>query len=484
NYLNTASIASLALLCGTGNRPGRMVARMGGHQRGGMSAAPYPLNLSPEKFPGRRRKPLDLDRWLAAGKVKFAWVVGCTWVNAMAGSIPLFKKMEAMTVKNQHQLHNIDLNQALATFKKRVDSGGLIMVEQSIYLTEQIGNKLADLILPAATWGECDFSRANGERRIRLYSKFMDPPGEAKPDWEIVSLIAKKMGFKGYDWKDSNEIFEEAARFGKKGILNYHPLVFQAKKKGIRGHDLLKSYGTEGIQAPIRLEGGKLEGTKRLLDSTLQLPDTGPEGPTVWIKKLTSFNSQHGKANFIKTPWSLFADFYAEIKPRDGEFWVINGRINEIWQSGFDDQIRRPYIAQRWPENFIELNPIDAEKLNIQSGDYVVVENDRLPIQVGHFMPRDMEDLKYAKIKGKGYIEFVKTQAKAVAIVTQSLRPGTTFMYFLNPKEPANSLVPAVPDPITGNYRYKLGFGKIRKTGESPYKKDLSRMSFASRCIG
>ncbi len=45
------------------------------------------------------------------------------------------------------------------------------------------------------------------------------------------------------------------------------------------------------------------------------------------------------------SPWEWFCDFYDRIKPQDDELWVTNGRINEVWQSAFDD-IRKPYIAQ------------------------------------------------------------------------------------------------------------------------------------------
>jgi arsenite oxidase large subunit len=70
-------------------------------------------------------------------------------------------------------------------------------------------------VLPAATWGEENFTRCNGERRIRLYQKFYDAPGEAQPDWKIVAMLAKKMGFAGYDWKDSNDVLGSFTRGGK-----------------------------------------------------------------------------------------------------------------------------------------------------------------------------------------------------------------------------------------------------------------------------
>ena len=483
NYLNTASLGVLALLCGTGNRPGQVISRLGGHQRGGRSAGKYPIGRSPEKFAGRRRKTLDLDRWVEAGHVRFAYVVGTTWIAGMTASQALMDTFNKLTRLNPHQIASIDKEKIIETLKKRVDSGGMAVVHQDIYLRTPIGSTYADIVLPAATWGEEDFTRSNGERRLRLYQKFYDPPGEAKPDWWIAAQIAKRMGFKGYDWKDSNDVFEESARFGRKSRTNYHPLVWLAKKQGKRAHDLLREYGTTGIQCPIRYEGGKLVGTKRLHDSTLKLPEDGPEGPTVWPKWLTSFKSQTGKANFIKSPWWLFSDFFEFIRPKGDEIWITNGRINEIWQSCFDDVERRPYITQRWPENFIEIHPDDAKPRGIESGDIVLAESDRVPVQTGGFMGRDTKDLLFTKLMENGHIKLTSASVTAVAVVNPMPRPGVTFMYFLHTIQSANSLTPRVADPISNNYRFKLGVGRIRKIGESPYKKSFRTMSFGRRDI-
>ena len=97
NYGNTASFAALALICGSGNRPGRVVSRMGGHQRGWIGAAPYPIDKSPNRLPGRRRQEIDLDRWVESGNVRFAWVIGTTWINAMAASHELYDTFYRMT---------------------------------------------------------------------------------------------------------------------------------------------------------------------------------------------------------------------------------------------------------------------------------------------------------------------------------------------------------------------------------------------------
>ena len=103
-------------------------------------------------------------------------------------------------------------------------------------------------------------------------------------------------------------------------------------------------------------------GTERLHDSTLELG--APEGPTMHHKWLTHFKTQSGKAVLNKSPWELFSDFYERITPdrSKGEMWLTSGRINEIWQSGADD-VRKPYMFNRWPDTWVEIHPDDAERV-------------------------------------------------------------------------------------------------------------------------
>lgn len=501
NYLNTASFSSLGLICGAGNRPGRVISRLGGHQRGWYGAASYPRIFSPEKQTGRRRKEIDLDRWVEAGNLRFAWVIGTTWCQAMAASQEMMDRFRQLTRENEHQITSNDLASARETLVKRVDSGGMVVVHQDIYHREPIGTEFADIVLPAATWGEDDFSRCNGERRLRLYSKFCDPPGEAKSDWWIIAQFARKMGFADYDWKDSNDVFEQAARFGRKGILNYQPLVDYACRAGMRGHELLRKLGTHGIQTPVRYRGelteaeeyrryagsfsaegvtGAIIGTKRLHDHET---DFGvPEGPTVHMKWLSAFNSHSSKGLLHKTPWEVFADFYERITPGADEFWVTCGRVNEIWQTNFDDS-RKSFIRDRWPKQWLEIHPDDAAPLGIESGDLVRIVNDDVLIQTGGFVAVDADDNSYTRLNEAGLIRIGKGAFEAVAVVTDAMRPGVLWTNALWPGSPANSVVHRVPDPITNRYRFKLGKGKLSKLGESPYKRQFKQMSFASRAV-
>ncbi len=483
NYMNTASLAALGLMCGAGNRPGQVISRGGGHQRGGMGAGGGRGWLSPEKFPGRRKKSLNVDRWVMDGEVRFMWTIGLTWYPAMMASDELARRVGELTRGNPNQPKKLDKKHIIEALIRRVDSGGMVLVDSDIYPVAPLNTEHADIVLPAAGWGEVDFTRCNSERRLRLYSAFNDAPGQAKPDWWAIAAFGRKMGFDGYDWKDSNQVFEEASRFSRGGVLSYHVLVTEAKKRGMTGHELLRSLGTEGIQTPIRLVGGKMVGTKRLHDATNDWGEV--EGVTVDQKWLYAFGTHSGKALLLKTAWKDFpgwSDFYEAVKPRayKGEIWVTNGRVNEYWQSGFDDD-RKPYMAARWPHPQIVIHPDDAK--GIESGDFVEVVNDAVYVQTGEPIGVLGKDLTFTELMKNGHIKVTEGRFTAVAIVSAEMRPGVAKAQFNSPKSMANAVCHAVPDPVTGNYRYKLGRGVLRKVGESPYKHDLTAMSLKPRDV-
>lgn len=491
NYMNTASLASLGLLCGAGNRPGRVISRGGGHQRGGMPAGGGKGFLSPEKHPGRRKKALNLDRWVMDGKVRFMWTIGVTWFASMLASQELASRVADLTMRNPHQPRSVGKDHLVETFKARIDSGGMMLVNSDIYPVDPLNTQFADIVLPAAGWGEEDFTRCNAERRLRLYAKFNDAPGEARPDWRAIALFARKMGFEGFDWKDSNEVFEEAARFSRGGALSYDVLVKEAKKEGKRGHEKLRELGTTGIQTPIRLVGGRMAGTARLHDPRNGWGDSQGEweeveGDSLDRKWLYAFATHTGKANMLKTPWSNdgWIDFYEAIKPRarKGEIWITNGRVNETWQSGFDD-LRKPYLAKRWPWPHIVVHPEDAAPRGIESGDLVEGFNDAVYVQTGEPVGVKSGDLSFTSLMERGHIKTVTGQFVAVAIVSDEIRKGVAKAAFNYPGSMANSVCHAVPDPVSGNYRYKLGRGVLRRIGESAYKRNFLEMSLKPRPI-
>jgi arsenite oxidase large subunit len=494
NTGNTNAISSLATVVGAGGRPGRVVGRLGGHQRGGQSGGKLPRNKSPEKVPGRRRRALDTDRWTYSGHTRFAHVIGTTWIQSMSGSQGLLKKFWELTSANPHQVFSYDKQEIIDTLKKRADSGGMVVINQDIYLRDPIGAKFADIIFPAATWGEEDFMRANGERRLRLYQKFNDAPGDSKPDWWIISQLAKKMGYDGFDWENSNEVAEEAARFSRGGRKDFNMVKVAAHAEGKTLHQKMREFGTDGIQGPVfyNYDTKTLHGTERLHDTELSKNteklkelglENGAKGANVLTKKLTHFNSQTGKVNLQKHPWDLFSDFHEWLSPKEDELWFSNGRVNEIWQSGFDDIERRAYTAQRWPENWVEIHPDDAKKRGIESGDQVMMYSDRVAAFKDTLLGIDSKNFQFGELMKRGHIELSKAAVTAVAIVTPAVKPGVLYANMLDMRQPSNSLTARVVDNISGNYNFKMGVAKIKKIGESKYKHEYRSFSFAPRNI-
>ncbi len=492
NTGNTQAISSLATIVGAGGRPGQVVGRFGGHQRGGQSGGRFPRNNSPEKVPGRRRRSLDTDRWLVSGHTRFAHVIGTTWIQAMSGSQGLQKRFFELVTTNPNQVRSYDKQAIIDTLKARADSGGMVVINQDIYLRDPIGAKFADIVFPAATWGEEDFMRANGERRLRLYQKFYDAPGDAKPDWWIIAQLAKKMGFDGFDWKNSNDVAEESSRFSRGGRKAFHMIKVAAHREGKTLHEKLREYGTEGIQGPTvyNYDTGELFGTKRLHDTTLSMADMakmgladGAQGDNMAGKLMTHFNSQTGKINIGKHPWGLFSNFWTWLSPKEEELWFTSGRINEIWQSGFDDVERRPYVTQRWPENWVEIHPDDAKKRGIESGDRVMMYSNRVAAFKDTILGVDSDEFQFTTLMENGHIELSKAAVTAVAMVTPVVKKGLLYANMIDMRQPSNSLQARVVDQISGNYNFKMGVAKIKKIGESKYKAEFRSMSFVPRNI-
>ena len=77
-------------------------------------------------------------------------------------------------------------------------------------------NDLADVLLPAAGWGEKDGTVTNSERRISRQRAFLTMPGNAKPDWQIISDVATRMGFgDAFKYTQPSDIFAEYVRLDK-----------------------------------------------------------------------------------------------------------------------------------------------------------------------------------------------------------------------------------------------------------------------------
>lgn len=107
--------------------------------------------------------------------------------------------------------------------------------------------EMADVVFPATAWAETDGSCTNTDRRVQRLRAAVPPPGEAKPDWWIVSQLAKRMGFQGFDYESAADVFNELCALSR----TYH---------GIDWDKI--SAGDHSYQWPIPFDGHP--GTPRL----------------------------------------------------------------------------------------------------------------------------------------------------------------------------------------------------------------------------
>ncbi len=137
--------------------------------------------------------------------------------------------------------------------------------------------KYADVLLPAQGWGEKDGSVTNSERRISRQRQFMEAAGEARADWRIMCDVAKQMGFEGFNFQSSAEIFAEHAALT--GLMNNGSRLLDLKHLAAQNYDEMQpqQWGTERPFAHGQFEtpDGKARfvPTKAKLEQDIQEPE-------------------------------------------------------------------------------------------------------------------------------------------------------------------------------------------------------------------
>ena len=157
-------------------------------------------------LPGYRR----VDNPVHRAEVEEAWGVDPGSIPAGPG-LPAMELFRAVDQGRVEALWVAGTNPAVSMPPEaRIERGlgNAFVVVQDAYPTET--TRLADLILPAAGWGEKAGTMTNSERRVSIVEKLVEPPGETLADWEIFAGVARKMGFgEDFAWADSAEVYDE-----------------------------------------------------------------------------------------------------------------------------------------------------------------------------------------------------------------------------------------------------------------------------------
>jgi formate dehydrogenase major subunit len=189
---------------------------------------------------------------------------------------------------------------------------------------------LAHVVLPGAAFAEKEGTFSNTERRVQLLRKAVEPPGEAKPDWQIIQELSSRFGYP-MDYASPRAIMEEIAR-------------------------LTPSYG--GITYD-RLQG-----------DGLQWPCPNTEHPGT--KFLHQGRFTRGKGLFTAIEYKPAA----EISDEEYPFQLTTGRVHVHYHTGTMTR-NSPSLEREISECFLEMHPKDADELKVTDGDWVVIASRR-----------------------------------------------------------------------------------------------------------
>jgi assimilatory nitrate reductase catalytic subunit len=202
----------------------------------------------------------------------------------------------------------------------------------------------AHVLLPAAAWGEKDGTVTNSERRISRQRKFLPLPGEARPDWWIVSEVARRLGFAAaFDYRRPADIFRE------------HAALSAFENRGERDFDIgaLAALSDEAYDA---------------LD------------PVMWPARA---NEPQGDRRFFAAGGFFTADgrakFVAPERPSpraatDEAFplRLNTGRLRDHWHTMTRTALS-PRLCAHAPEPFVEIHPADAKARTLIDGGFAEV---------------------------------------------------------------------------------------------------------------
>lgn len=262
-------------------------------------------------------KAVELFEAVEAGEIKAIWVMGTN---------------PAVSLPNTDQV------------SRALEKCPLVVVSDCIANTDTLA--YANVALPATGWSEKDGTVTNSERRISRQRGMLPPSGESKPDWWIISEVAKRMGYaEAFSYEHPYQIFCEHAAlsgFENNGTRDFDISLLQNLDR--EAYDALQP-----VQWPVTAEAPY--GTARMFSDG-------------------KFFTPSGKARFIPV----------EVRPPEQlptaelPFIMNTGRIRDQWHT-MAITGRTSRLFQHRDEPFVELCQVDADQLGICAGDLVKVSN-------------------------------------------------------------------------------------------------------------
>jgi anaerobic selenocysteine-containing dehydrogenase len=290
---------------------------------------------------------MQIIRYVEQGSIRFLYVAGTN----PAVSLPELRRIRSILSQER-----------------------LFLVVQDLFLTETA--QLADVVLPAATWGEKTGTMTNADRTVHLCEKAVDPPGEARPDLDIFLDYARRLDLRDRDgapliaWSDPEGAFEAWKECSRGRPCDYSGLSY----------DLLR--GGSGIQWPCDEQNPA--GTERLYSGGAfrSAPDdcesygkdlvTGAPVEPVEYQALNPHGRAVIKAAEYLQPHEVPSDEYP--------FHLITGRTVYHFHTRTKTG-RTPQLQAAAPDVWVEASPSDAAMHGWSEGDLLRITSPRGDVQ-------------------------------------------------------------------------------------------------------
>ena len=282
-------------------------------------------------FPGYQKVEDDevIEKFEGAWGVSLSQTKGLN-NHQMVDSIHDGKLKSLYVMGEDMAIVDANANHVQAAFEKLE-----FFVVQDLFMTTTA--KYADVVLPAAPSLEKEGTFTNTERRIQRLYQALEPYAESRPDWWIVTEIAKRMG---QDWgfKHPSEVMAEVA--------SVTPMFAGVMYERLEGYN--------SLQWPVA--------------------EDGTDTPLLYTEK---FHFDDGKARLYPLEWQ-------EPSEQPGEEYDLhlnNGRLLEHFHAG-NMTYKTKGIKEKVPDTFVELSPNLANERDIESGDWVRLSSPRGHVRV------------------------------------------------------------------------------------------------------
>ena len=282
-------------------------------------------------------------------------------------------KIKGLWVIATNSSHSWIHQSKFAEILKKLD----FLVVQDMYHTTETARE-ADLVLPAAAWGEKEGTFINSERRYGLVKKISKAPGQALADFNIFKLVAHYWGcgalFK--EWTSPEAAFQIMKRLSKDQPCDI---------TGIRDYRMIDECG--GVQWPLKnselgVSSSESGGAHSSVNSKLETRNSKFEAERRLFADGRYYHAD-GRAKFLFEP----PREAPEVTDTEYPLLLLTGRGTSAQWHTQTRTGKSAVLRKLYPENiYIEINPADAQRLGIRARQMVSVCSRRATITATAFI--------------------------------------------------------------------------------------------------